>query len=69
MIVLALLLSGLLVGIVLTIVLVGKMMKFPGTRIWLSDRANWSNNKLPEDCYQLVRHGKWIAGPTDEEDT
>jgi hypothetical protein len=68
MIVFALILGGLLIGTLLTIVLVGKMMKIPGTRIWLSDWANWSNNKLPDDCYQLVRHGKWIAGPTDEED-
>lgn len=68
MIVFALILSGVLVGALLTVALVGKMMKIPATRIWLSDWANWSNNKLPDDCYQLVRHGKWIAGPTDEEE-
>jgi len=47
---------------------VGKMMKNPTTRIWLSDWANWSNNQLPDDCDQLVRHGKWIASPDDKED-
>jgi uncharacterized membrane protein affecting hemolysin expression len=68
MIAIGLVLIGLLIGIVLTILLVGKMMKRPGTRIWLSDWANWSNNQLPDDCDQLVRHGKWIAGNTDKED-
>jgi len=48
--------------------MVGKMMKNPTTRIWLSDWVNWSNNQLPDDCYQLVRHGKWIASPDDKED-
>lgn len=69
MIVMALVLSGLLVGILLTVWLLGKMMKNPTTRIWLSDWANWSNNLLPDDCDQLVRHGKWIASPSDKEDT
>lgn len=68
MIVIGLVVSGLLLGIFITIVLMGKMMKNPGTRIWLSDWANWSNNQLPEDCYQLVRHGKWIASPNHDED-
>ena len=68
MIVIALVLSGLFIGILLTILLVGKMMKTPSTRIWLSDWANWSNNQLPDDTYQLVRHGKWIARPNDKED-
>lgn len=69
MIVIALIVGGLLSGVLLTLFLIGKMMKNPGTRIWLSDWANWSNNQLPEDCYQLVRHGKWIAGPIDKEDS
>ena len=69
MMTIGLILLGLLIGIVFTILLVGKMMKHPGTRIWLSDWANWSNNQLPDDCDQLVRHGKWIAGNTDKEDT
>ena len=69
MIAVGLVLIGLLIGIVLTILLVGKMMERPGTRIWLSDWANWSNNQLPDDCDQLVRHGKWIAGNIDKEDT
>ncbi|MAG81805.1 MULTISPECIES: hypothetical protein [Limnobacter] len=68
MIVFALIVSGLLLGVLLTILLVGKMMKNPTTRIWLSDWANWSNNQLPDDCDQLVRHGKWIASPDDKED-
>ena len=68
MIVLALIASGLLLGILLTILLVGKMMKNPSTRIWLSDWVNWSNNQLPEDCHQLVRHGKWISSPSEKED-
>lgn len=69
MIVLMLILTGLLLGVLLTIWLVGRMMKSPTTRIWLSDWVNWSNNQLPDDCYQLVRHGKWIASPDDKEDT
>lgn len=69
MIVLALIFSGLLLGILLTILLVGKMMKNPTTRILLSDWVNWSNNELPDECYQLVRHGKWIASPSEKEDT
>lgn len=69
MIIAALVLSGLLLGVLLTIFLVGKMMKTPASRIWLSDWVNWSNNQLPNDCYQLVRHGKWIASPNDKEDT
>ena len=68
MTVVTLALTGVLIGILLTIFLIGKMMKIPTTRIWLSDRVNWSNNQLPENCYQLVRHGKWIAGPADKED-
>lgn len=68
MIVIALVLGGLFIGILLTILLVGKMMKTPSTRIWLSDWANWSNNQLPDDTYQLVRHGKWIASPNNKED-
>ncbi|MCR2747107.1 hypothetical protein [Limnobacter parvus] len=68
MIVITLVISGLLLGILVTILMVGKMMRSPGTRIWLSDWANWSNNQLPDDCDQLVRHGKWIAGPDEEED-
>ena len=68
MIVFALIVSGLLLGVLLTILLVGKMMKNPTTRIWLSDWVNWSNNQLPDDCYQLVRHGKWIASLDDKED-
>ena len=68
MIVLALIASGLLLGVLLTILIVGKMMKNPTTRIWLSDWVNWSNNQLPDDCYQLVRHGTWIASPDDKED-
>ena len=69
MIAIGLVVLGLLIGTVVTILLVGKMMKQPGTRIWLSDWANWSNNQLPDDCHQLVRHGKWIARQTDNEDT
>lgn len=68
MMVIALVLSGVLFGILIAVLLVGRMMKKPATRIWLSDWANWSNNQLPDDCYQLVRHGKWIAGPTEKED-
>lgn len=68
MIVLSLIISGLLLGILVTILLMGKMMKKPGTRIWLSNWANWSNNQLPDDCDQLVRHGKWIAGPGSEDE-
>lgn len=69
MITIALVLLGLLLGVVLTIVVVGKMMRTPGSRIWLSDWANWSNNQLPHRCEQLVRHGKWIASPNDKEDS
>lgn len=68
MMVIGLIAVGLVLGIFITILLMGKMMKNPGTRIWLSDWANWSNNQLPEDCYQLVRHGKWIASPNEEKD-
>lgn len=68
MMVIVLIAVGLVLGIFITIFLMGKMMKKAGTRIWLSDWANWSNNQLPEDCYQLVRHGKWIASPNEEED-
>ena len=68
MIVFALIVSGLLFGVLFTILLVGKMMKNPTSRIWLSDWVNWSNNQLPDDCDQLVRHGKWIASHTDKED-
>ena len=68
MIVLALIASGLLLGVLLTILIVGKMMKNPTTRIWLSDWVNWSKNELPDDCYQLVRQGKWIASPDEKED-
>jgi hypothetical protein len=69
MITITLILSGLLIGILLTVFLMSKLMQNPTTRIWLSDWANWSNNQLPEDCFQLVRHGKWIAGPNHTEDT
>ena len=69
MITIALVLLGLLLGVVLTVVVVGKMMRTPGSRIWLSDWANWSNNQLPEGCEQIVRHGKWIASQTDKEDS
>lgn len=69
MMTIGLILLGLLTGIVFTILLVGRMMRHPSARIWLSDRANWSNNQLPQDCDQLVRHGKWIASHTDREDT
>ena len=69
MMTIGLILLGLLTGIVFTILLVGRMMRNPSARIWLSDRANWSNTQLPQDCDQLVRHGKWIASHTDREDT
>lgn len=58
MIVLSLIVSGLLLGILVTILLMGKMMKNPRTRIWLSNWANWSNNQLPDDCDQLVQIGR-----------
>lgn len=68
MIAIALLTGGLILGAVLAVFLVGRMMKNPSMRIWLSDWVNWSNNDLPENCYQLVRHGKWIATPENKED-
>lgn len=68
MTVITLILTGALAGILLTIFVIGKMMEIPTTRVWLSDRVNMSNNQLPDDCYQLVRYGKWIAGPADKED-
>ncbi len=61
-------LVGALIGILFTIIVIGKMMRIPATRIWLSDRLNLSQNQLPDECYQLVRYGKWIAGPADKED-
>lgn len=62
-------LAGLLFGLVLTMWAMDQLMKVPATRIWLSDWINWSNNKLPEGGYQVVRHGKWIADPNDGEET
>jgi hypothetical protein len=61
-------LLGLCIGSVLALGILKRMMKRPKTRIWLSDWVNWSNNALPKDCHQLVRHGKWIARHTTEDD-
>ena len=63
-----LLLGGVLFGLLMTIYLVRKMMVNPHARIWLSDWVNWSDVELPEDCYQMVRHGKWIATTMAEKD-
>ncbi|HEX4880418.1 MAG TPA: hypothetical protein VFV39_11270 [Limnobacter sp.] len=68
MMIVALVMSGLLFGALFALWLLGRLLKNPASRIWLSDRVNWSNNELPEGCYQLVRHGKWIARPDDSED-
>ncbi|GLR25496.1 MULTISPECIES: hypothetical protein [Limnobacter] len=68
MIILAFLVVGLLLGLCVSIVLFRLMLAIPATRIWLSDRVNWSNNELPDNTYQLVRHGKWIAAPSDSDD-
>lgn len=68
MIILVFLVVGLLVGLCVSIALLRLMVAIPVTRIWLSDRVNWSNNELPEDTFQLVRHGKWIATPSDSDD-
>lgn len=63
-----LLLAGLLFGLLMTVYIVGRMMVNPHARIWLSDWVNWSDVELPEDCYHMVRHGKWIATTTAEKD-
>lgn len=64
--VVVLILLGLVIGLVLAVLLISQMLRHSTTRIWLSDWVNWSNNQLPDDCYQIVRHGKWIARPEDE---
>ncbi|HEX4857057.1 MAG TPA: hypothetical protein VFV28_09600 [Limnobacter sp.] len=69
MIIIALVLSGLVLGVLLTIMLAGKLMNNPASRIWLSRWLNWSNNRIPDDCTQLVRHGKWIGSLDNREDT
>ncbi len=63
-----LLLAGLVLGVLMTVYIVGRMMVNPHARIWLSDWVNWSDVELPEECYQMVRHGKWIATTTVEKD-
>ncbi|MCQ8895419.1 hypothetical protein NQT62_03070 [Limnobacter humi] len=59
---------GLLLGILLSVWLINRLLKVPTTRVWLSDWANWSNNQIPDGCYQMVRHGKWVAHADHSED-
>jgi hypothetical protein len=62
MIIIALVASGLVLGILLTILVTGKLMSNPTSRIRLSHWFNLTTNRVPEGCTQLVRHGKW-TGP------
>lgn len=68
MMIAALVLVGLLTGILVTLLVTGKLMKKPSTRIKLSHWLNWSNNQVPEGCIQLVRHGKWVGPMHDGEE-
>lgn len=61
-------LIGLIIGAVTALWSIKRLMAQPSTRIWLSDWINWSNNKLPHDSYQLIRHGKWVADSHQNED-
>lgn len=65
---LSLLIAGIACGLVMALWAFERIMRIVAVRIWLSDRINWSNNRLPANSFQIVRHGKWLGSNTDFKD-